>query len=97
MVFRDDYERKAHDILCIIKYGSIGGQARKEDIERVGDILRGHSLKSKPKLVIPKVNGLPVVTGHDPTKTIAKVELPNVTIKAPGFIATISLPDIKLP
>lgn len=95
MFFRDDWERKAHDVICVIKHGSIGGQVQQRDIERVGDILRGHSLK--PKLVIPKVNGLPVVTAHDPTKVNGKVELPNVTIKAPGFIASISLPDIKLP
>jgi hypothetical protein len=81
MVFRDDYERKAHDILCIIKYGSIGGQARKEDIERVGDILRGHSLKSK--VLVPKV---PVA--HDPKTPPVSISMPNITVR---------LPTIKLP
>ena len=76
MVFRDDYERKAHDILCIIKYGSIGGQARKEDIERVGDILRGHSLKSK------------VLVAHDPKTPPVSISMPNITVRLP----TIKLP-----
>lgn len=62
MSFRDDHERKAHDIICIVRFGGIGGSVRQEDIRRVGDILRGQPLVTAPKLpslvVIPR---LPVV------------------------------------
>lgn len=51
MLCRDEFDRKAHDIICIIKYGSPGGGVRTEEVIKVGDILRGHPFK--PVLVIP--------------------------------------------
>lgn len=62
MIFRDEYERKAMDIICIIKYGSIGGQANAKDVERVGDILRGHPFKRElPKVSISLPPVLPTI------------------------------------
>ena len=62
MSFRDDHERKAHDIICIVRFGGIGGSVRQEDIRRVGDILRGQPLVTAPKLpslvVTPKLPAL---------------------------------------
>lgn len=52
---RDEWDRKAHDILCIIKYGSVGGGIRAEEMYKVSDILRGHPYR-------PTLPPLPVVT-----------------------------------
>lgn len=40
-MFRDEWDRKAHDIICIIKYGGRGGSVRTPDMHKIGDILRG--------------------------------------------------------
>lgn len=77
MIFRDDYERKAHDIICIVKYGATGGIVATRDVRRVGDILRGHTLDPpKPKITLPPL--VPKVTV--PNLVVAK---PTVTIPAP--------------
>lgn len=63
MIFRDDWERKAHDVICTIKYGGAGGSVRVDDVRRIGDILRGRPLapqfkvtvKPPPSVTIPKV------------------------------------------
>lgn len=56
MIFRDDFERQAHDIICIVKYGATGGKVATNDLRRVADILRGHTLDPpKPRIVMPKV------------------------------------------
>lgn len=41
-IMRDEFDRKAHDILCIIRYGSIGGGVDVEEMRKVSDVLRGH-------------------------------------------------------
>lgn len=50
--FRDDWDRKAHDIICIVKYGAPGGSVATKDMQRVSDILRGGSFK-QPVVVPP--------------------------------------------
>lgn len=51
-VFRDDWDRKAHDIICIVKYGNPGGSVATKELHRVSDILRGRSFK-QPVVVPP--------------------------------------------
>jgi hypothetical protein len=51
---RDEWDRKAHDILCIIKYGSVGGGVRTDEMYKVSNILRGHAFRpTVPVLVLP--------------------------------------------
>lgn len=89
MLFRDDWERKAHDIICTIKYGRMGGNISAEDVEKVADILRGHSLRP-PRVTLPKTPGSnpppmgprpapPAITlprATPPTMTLPKLPLP---------------------
>lgn len=76
MIFRDDYERQAHDIICIIKYGATGGKVNTNDMRRVADIIRGRTLDPpKPKITMPKVT-LPNLV----------VTIPNVTAAVPIVI-----------
>lgn len=44
VIFRDEFERKAHDVISIMKHGSPGGNARAEEVRRVADYLRGGPL-----------------------------------------------------
>ena len=50
-------ERMAHDIICIVKYGSPGGSAPTSDVKRVVDYME------RAGLVKPKV---PILIAHDP-------------------------------
>lgn len=67
-------ERYAHDLVCVIKYGSPGGSATKNEIKRVMDYLQrvGAPPTSEPKLPrvtlppIPHINGLPILVNHNP-------------------------------
>lgn len=78
MIFRDDYERQAHDIICIIKYGAVGGKVATHDMRRVGDILRGHTLDPpKPKIIVPI--------------TAPKVAMPNLVVTIPNVTAAIPI------
>lgn len=47
-MFADEYERKAHDIICIVKHGSIGGQASTQEVKRVAAYLRGDTAQRRP-------------------------------------------------
>ena len=40
-VFRDEWERKAHDVICVLRYGGTGGSIRTDEMRRIADILRG--------------------------------------------------------
>lgn len=69
MAFADRYEEQAYGVICLIKYGSFGGTVDAKLIRRVGDYLRGHSLKpSLPPLPPPP---LPL-----PLPPLPKVQLP---------------------
>lgn len=50
-IFRDEWERKAHDAICIFKYGAVGGSVSTADVRRVADYLRGGSYR--PPVVMP--------------------------------------------
>ena len=51
-----DDERIAHDIVCVVKYGSPGGSVSGGDVSRVLSHLRNVGiLKRKPKLVPPVI------------------------------------------
>lgn len=50
-IFRDEWERKAHDAICIFKYGAVGGSVATADVRRVADYLRGGSYR--PPVVMP--------------------------------------------
>lgn len=52
MVFRDDWDRKAHDVMCIAKYGAPGGSVNAKDLARAGDLLRGGPFRP-PVVAIP--------------------------------------------
>jgi len=62
MTFADKYEEQAYGVICLIKYGSYGGTVDAKLIRRVGDHLRGHSLKPSlpplPKLKLPPLPGV---------------------------------------
>lgn len=90
MIFRDEHERKAHDVICIVKYGSVGGSVATKDVRRVGDILRGHTL-DPPK---PKIN---IVVSKSLPPGVLMVTPPGakIAIHAPTIDATDSL-NIKL-
>lgn len=47
-------ERMAHDIICIVKYGSPGGSAPTSDVKRVVDYMeRAGLVKQKTLPVMP--------------------------------------------
>lgn len=56
--FADDYERKAHAVICLVKHGGIGGSVTTQQLRQVADYLRGGPLR--PKLPsLPSVPSLP--------------------------------------
>lgn len=62
VMFRDEWDRKAHDVMCIAKYGSPGGSVPTKDVHRAGDLLRGHPFMPAIKVpVIPLVLSIPKV------------------------------------
>lgn len=63
-------ERIAHDIICIVKYGSPGGSAPSADVKRVADYLMRNPV---PPAVRAKTPALPEV----------KVALPAIKVKLP--------------
>lgn len=81
----------AHDIICICKYGSVGGSASATELKRVIDYLRKiGTLPSEPAppprvaVAIPKVNNVPVLVMHRPDAPTVQIAPPAVTIKLPG-------------
>lgn len=83
-------ERIAHDLICIIKYGTIGGSVSSNEISRLVSHMERTGLVQRevPAVKMPSV----------PRPAPPAIKAPSVTIKAPGFAATISLPpSIKLP
>lgn len=40
-MIRDEFDRKAHDVICMLNYGSQGGTVRTEELHKIGDYLRG--------------------------------------------------------
>lgn len=75
---RDEWDRKAHDILCIIKYGSPGGGIRNEEMYRVSDILRGHPFKPAAPVLAP----IPTIKITPPVP-IPVMSLPPVPVLKP--------------
>lgn len=52
-MIRDHFDRQAHDIICMLSFGSRGGGVRTEQMHKVGDYLRGGPIKlAAPKLVV---------------------------------------------
>lgn len=69
-VFADEWEEKAHSVICLIKYNGVGGSVDKNLLRKVGDHLRGYSLKPKlPTLprIAPALPPLPPVLPQLPT------------------------------
>ena len=56
-------EKIAHDIVCIIKYGSPGGSATTNELKRTLDYLQRAGLveKQKPVLTVPKLTIPPLL------------------------------------
>lgn len=79
MTFADRYEEQAYGVICLIKYGSYGGQVDSKLIRRVGDHLRGHSLK--PALPpLPKIAPPLPVLGVPPLPALPPLPLPPLPI-----------------
>ena len=55
----DHFEQQAHDIICIIRYGSTGGSVRNDELRRVASYLRGGSAPRVP--VVPRVPFVPAI------------------------------------
>ena len=97
-------ERIAHDLICIIKYGSIGGSVSANEMSRLVDYMERTGLVQRevpvvhipgsnppaprgpkpapppnpPAITIPKINGLPVLTMHNPDAP--SVQLPSIRL-----------------
>lgn len=67
MIFRDDWDRKAHDVMCIAKYGTPGGSVNTKDMHRAGDLLRGAPFRAA--VVIPPLPA-PVIVPPLPLKVL---------------------------
>lgn len=57
-------ERMAHDIICIVKYGSTGGSATTSEVKRVADYIE------RAGLVKPKV---PIIATMPPPPPVFKL------------------------
>lgn len=64
-VFRDEFDHKAHDVICLVKYGSVGGSVATSDMRRVGDYLRGGPVRPAvpvlPRAVVPALPRIPAI------------------------------------
>lgn len=82
-------ERVAHDLICIIKYGSIGGSVSNNEMSRLVDYMERAGLvqRAVPVVRIPG-NNPPPPGGPRPTPP---PNPPKITIGAP------TLPIIRLP
>lgn len=83
MVFADRYEEQAHDVICMIRYGGIGGSVPTKLVKQVGDYLRGgpHHTTVKPKLPpLPKMGALPPLpaVGLPPLPSLPLPPLPKL-------------------
>lgn len=85
LIFADEWEEKAHHIICTIKYGGVGGKVDSKTLRQVGDILRGHPLK--PNIRIPVVVN-PLV----PPGVVAAVQVP--TLAVPKVAAVVLVPPV---
>lgn len=94
MPFRDEWEQKAHDIICIIKYGSRGGTARDEDVRRVADILRGKPLPTVAIHVSGDINVLPPKVANRRFHVVVPVVLSQDS--APATKIKLPLPTIVI-
>lgn len=61
--FRDKFEEQAYGAICLLKYGSYGGQVNSNDIKRIGDYLRGGPARVAVPVPVPK----PAITVTVPT------------------------------
>lgn len=59
MTTLDRHEQQAHDIICMIRYGSPGGTVRNEELRKIADYLRGGPKRST--VAMPVVPCAPVV------------------------------------
>lgn len=66
VIFRDEFERKAHDVICIVKHGTPGGNARAEEVRRVADYLRGGPLSTTRVPPVPVVFPKPLAVPPPP-------------------------------
>lgn len=60
----DHHEQQAHDIICMIRYGSPGGSVRNDEVRKVADYLRGGPKRPAAPMVrvppvIPRIQVLP--------------------------------------
>lgn len=56
----DPHERQAHDIICMIRYGSPGGSVRNDELRKIADYLRGGP-KQRAMPVVPVVPVVPTI------------------------------------
>lgn len=71
----DQHEQQAHDIICMIRYGSPGGTVRNEELRKIADYLRGGPKRSTVAMpVLPRVPAVPTVSVSIPG--IPNIKLP---------------------
>lgn len=61
----DPFEQQAHDIICMIRYGSPGGNVRNEEMRRIANYLRGGPKVAIP-VIKPPVVVIPVIAPPPP-------------------------------
>lgn len=90
-------ERIAHDLICIIKYGSIGGDVSASEISRLVNHMESTGLVQRelptvkmPAVTIPKIDGKPVVVMHKP-------DAPSIKLDRDDILKTFRVPSIRLP
>lgn len=90
-------ERIAHDLICIMKYGSIGGSVSANEVSRLVDHMERTGLVQRevpavkmPAVTIPKINGLPVLIMHKP-------DAPSITLDRDDIQKMFRVPSIRLP
>ena len=70
----DPHEQQAHDIICMIRYGSPGGNVRNDELRKVADYLRGGP--KRPVVTVPVVPVVPT----QPTVTVSIPGIPNIIL-----------------
>lgn len=75
-------ERIAHDLICIIKYGSIGGSVSTNEISRLVSHMESTGLVQRevPKVTIPKVTFAAPKISLEAVCAEFKVQVPSIRL-----------------
>lgn len=84
----DHHEQQAHDIICMIRYGSPGGSVRNDEIRKVADYLRGGP-KQRAMPVVPRIPG-----SNPPPPTMVRPQVPPNPPKIPTAVTVPMIPMV---